>query len=170
VNEHEELVVDDDGPHDDTSAEEADLSAPPDPEVDLPTAVAQRDEYLALARQVQADFENFRKRAHRQQEDAATAATGRLVESLLPVLDALDSAALHGVEGVGPLHSSLLDVLTRAGLAVVGEADVPFDPTVHDAVMHEPGDGDGPSVAEVLRTGYQWNGRTLRAAMVRVKD
>ena len=171
MNEHDELVVDDDGPHDDTSAEDADLSGAPDSEVDLPTALAQRDEYLALARQVQADFENFRKRAHRQQEDGVVAATGRLVEQLRPLLDALDSAAAHGVAGVDPLHKSFLDVLTKAGLGVVDQAGVPFDPTVHDAVMHEPGDGaDGPSVAEVLRTGYQWNGRTLRAAMVRVKD
>ena len=171
MNEHDELVVDDDGPHDDTSAEDADLSESPDPEVDLPTALAQRDEYLALARQVQDDFENFRKRAHRQQEDAAVAATGRLVEQLLPLLDALDSAAAHGVAGIDQMQSAFLDVLTKAGLTVVDQAGVAFDPTVHDAVMHESGDGaDGPSVAEVLRTGYQWNGRTLRAAMVRVKD
>ena len=74
-------------------------------------------------------------------------------------------------EGVDQLHNAFLDVLTKSGLGVVDQDGVPFDPTVHDAVMHEPGDGaDGPSVAEVLRTGYQWNGRTLRAAMVRVKD
>ena len=149
--------------------------APEEPvEVDLPTALAQRDEYLALARQVQADFENFRKRAMKQQSDQVASATGRLVESLLPVLDACDSAVAHGVDGVEPVQKQLLEVLGKAGVEVIATDGVPFDPTVHEAVLHEPaadGDGDGePTIVEVLRTGYRWQGRTLRAAMVKVRD
>ena len=148
--------------------------AAPDDEVDLPTALAQRDEYLALARQVQADFENFRKRALKQQTDQATAATARLVEALLPVLDACDSAVIHGVDGVGPIHKALLEALTKHGLEVVATEGSPFDPTVHEAVVHEPAapgeEGDEPTITEVLRTGYLWGGRTLRAAMVKVRD
>ncbi|MFM7069229.1 MAG: nucleotide exchange factor GrpE, partial [Actinomycetes bacterium] len=54
--------------------------------------------------------------------------------------------------------------------AEVAEADVPFDPNVHEAVMHDDGESDsGPQVVEVLRTGYLWHQRTLRAAMVRVR-
>jgi molecular chaperone GrpE len=143
-------------------------------EVDLPTAVAQRDEYLALARRVQADFENFRKRTIKQQEDYAAAASARLVESLLPVLDACDSAVIHGIDGVAPIHKSILDILTKSGLEVVATEGAPFDPTVHEAVLHEPsapGEESGePTITEVLRTGYLWHGRTLRAAMVKVKD
>jgi molecular chaperone GrpE len=143
-------------------------------DVDLPTALSQRDEYLALARRVQADFENFRKRTIKQQSDQASAATARLVESLLPVLDGCDSAVIHGVEGVAPIHKALLDALTKAGLEVVATEGVPFDPTIHEAVLHEPrGPEDEPGepeITEVLRTGYLWNGRTLRAAMVKVKD
>ena len=141
-----------------------------DEEIDLPTALEQRDEYLALARRVQADFENFRKRTIKQQQDQAAHATARLVESLLPVLDACDSAVIHGVDGVAPIHKQLLDALGKAGLEVVATEDVPFDPNVHEAVLHEPGDGGEPTITEVLRTGYSWNGRTLRAAMVKVKD
>jgi molecular chaperone GrpE len=157
--------------------DEAAASAEPDPapptdtdDVDLPTAIAQRDEYLALARQVQADFENFRKRAMKQQHDQAAAATARVVESLLPVLDACDSAVIHGIDGVAPVHKALLEALTKAGLEVVGDEGVAFDPTIHEAVLHEPGDGGEPTIGEVLRTGYLWQGRTLRAAMVKVKD
>ena len=139
-------------------------------EVDLPTALEQRDEYLALARRVQADFENFRKRTIKQQQDQAAHATARLVEALLPVLDACDSAVIHGVEGIAPIHKQLLDALGKAGLEVVATEDVPFDPNVHEAVLHEPGDGGEPTITEVLRTGYSWNGRTLRAAMVKVRD
>jgi molecular chaperone GrpE len=143
-------------------------------EVDLPTALAQRDEYLALARQVQADFENFRKRAMKQQADQTASATGRLVEGLLPVLDACDSAVAHGVDGVEPIQKQLLDVLGKAGLEVVATDGAAFDPTVHEAVLHEPAadgeEGGEPRIVEVLRTGYRWQGRTLRAAMVKVRD
>jgi len=144
-----------------------------DGEVDLPTALAQRDEYLALARRVQADFENFRKRTIKQQQDQAATATARLAEALLPVLDACDNAVIHGVDGVAPIHKQLLDVLGKAGLEVVPTEDVAFDPNQHEAVLHEPGDGESsgePQIVEVLRTGYRWGGRVLRAAMVKVKD
>src|SRR5687768_6833959 len=62
---------------------EAEVAGEPE-EIDLPTALTQRDEYLALARRVQADFENFRKRTIKQQQDQAAHATSRLAESLLP--------------------------------------------------------------------------------------
>ena len=48
--------------------------------------------------------------------------------------------------------------------------DQPFDPNVAEAVAHEPGEGGEVVVAEVLRSGYTWNGRTLRPAMVRTRD
>jgi molecular chaperone GrpE len=50
-------------------------------------------------------------------------------------------------------------------------ADKPFDPATAEAVVHEPAEGesDGPVVVEVLRTGYRWKGRVVRAAMVKVK-
>ena len=47
--------------------------------------------------------------------------------------------------------------------------NAPFDPSRAEAVMHEPGDGGETTVTEVLRTGYEWKGRVLRAAMVKVK-
>ena len=149
---------------------EGEPAAEPLDEVDLSTALEQRDEYLALARRVQADFENFRKRTIKQQQDQAAHATARLVESLLPVLDACDSAVIHGVDGVAPIHRQLLDALQKAGLEIVPTDDVAFDPNVHEAVLHEPGDGGQPTIVECLRTGYTWGGRTLRAAMVKVKD
>jgi molecular chaperone GrpE len=143
-------------------------------ELDLATALAQRDEFLTLARQVQADFENFRKRSMKQQADQVAAASGRLVESLLPVLDACDSAIAHGVDGVEPVQKQLLDVLGKSGLEVIATDGVTFDPTVHEAVLHEPAaegeEGGEPRIVEVLRTGYLWQGRTLRAAMVKVRD
>jgi molecular chaperone GrpE len=69
-----------------------------------------------------------------------------------------------------PVRDQLLSTLTKLGLAEVAQAEVAFDPNVHEAVMHDEGEGaDGPVVVEVLRTGYLWHQRTLRAAMVRVR-
>jgi molecular chaperone GrpE len=152
------------------SADVDEEGAPGAPDIDLPTAIAQRDEYLALAKRVQADFENYKKRTTRLAAEQASIAAGRIVEALLPVLDACDAAIIHGVEGVGPIHKALFDELAKHGLELVPTDDVPFDPNQHEAVMHEPGDGGEPHIVEVLRTGYRWQGRVLRAAMVKVKD
>jgi molecular chaperone GrpE len=83
----------------------------------------------------------------------------------------------HGVVGIEPIFSSLLTALQKQGLEVLNLVDTVFDPSVADAVVHEPADdvaaSDGAAsetrVVEVLRTGYLWKGRVLRAAMVKVK-
>jgi molecular chaperone GrpE len=134
----------------------------------LEAMTAERDQFKDMALRIQADFENYRKRVASQQADEIDRATGRNVESLLPVLDACEAAFAHGAEAVEPIWSALLGVLQKQGLEVLDLADQPFDPSLADAVAHEPGDGD-PVVAEVLRTGYRWKNRVLRAAMVRVK-
>jgi len=141
----------------------------------------ERDEYLLALQRTQADFENYRKRITRQQEEQAARASQHLVDKLLPVLDALDLAENHlkesldVSEGAKALHSSralLLDILSREGLERVDQPEVPFDPSVHDGVAHADGEG-GPGgetmVEEVLRSGYRWKGQVLRPAMVRVR-
>ena len=129
----------------------------------------ERDEFKDIALRVQADFENYRKRAASQMGDELDRALGKLVEQLLPVLDACEAAVAHGVEGVEQVWSSLIGALQKQGLEALDLADKPFDPALADAVMHEEGDGSEPVVLEVLRTGYRWKGRVLRAAMVKVK-
>lgn len=130
--------------------------------------IAERDEFKNIALRLQADFENYRKRVGTQQTDEVERATGKLAESLLPVLDACEAAFAHGAAGVEPIWSQLMGVLQRHGLEALDPADKPFDPTTADAVMHEDGDGSEPTVSEVLRTGYTWKGRVL-AAMVKVR-
>ena len=68
------------------------------------------------------------------------------------------------------LLNLLLVELKKLGLEGLDLADQPFDPEVAEAVAHEPGDGGEVVVAEVLRSGFRWKGRTLRPAMVRTKD
>jgi molecular chaperone GrpE len=138
---------------------------------DLERVTGERDQYLDQLRRTQADFENYRKRMMKQQTDLAEGAATRLVEDLLPVLDTCDSAVFHGATEVEPVFASLLGTLEKAGLERIDPSGEPFDPNRHEAVMHEPAaDGDeGAVVTDVMRRGYAWKGRVLRAAMVKVR-
>ena len=125
-----------------------------------------RDQLLRSA----ADFDNFRKRSQRDQAESSKQAVGRFVDSLLPVLDACDAATAQGLDGSEPIAKALLAALEQQGLTSVGSVGEPFDPSWHEAVLVEPAtDGqDAGVVLEVLRTGYRWDDRVLRAAMVKV--
>ena len=118
----------------------------------------------------QADFENFRRRAAAQHDADIDRATGRLAEALLPVLDAAEAAYIQHPDEIGPLLNVLLGELRKHGLDTLDLHAQPFDPEVADAVAHEPGAGGEIVVAEVLRSGYRWRGKTLRPAMVRTTD
>jgi molecular chaperone GrpE len=138
----------------------------PDPAV----LAAERDEYRDTLLRLKAEFDNYRKRSAREQGEVRERAAEALVDKLLVVLDACDAAMGHGADDVEPIAKMLVDVLEREGLERMAAAGAAFDPTLHDAVLHEPGDGGEAVVAEVLRTGYAWKGRVLRPAMVKVKD
>jgi molecular chaperone GrpE len=138
----------------------------------------EREEYLELARRVQAEFENYRKRMTREQTQVVERATERLVEELLPVLDSFELALLNieaderVQKGLELVYAELLGVLERAGLARIDPKGQAFDPNEHEAVMEEarPVDQpDGPPVVtDIMRTGYRLKGRVLRPAMVKV--
>jgi len=160
-------------------------AAPTDPEVaevivgelvdglpdELAEEVGAAQNFLGDLQRVTADFANFRRQTEKRHSDLVKQAGSRLATQLLPVLDALDAAMAHGSEGVEPIRAQLLLVLDREGLEHIGESSEPFDPNRHEAAMHEPADEGQtqPIVVEVLRTGYAWNGRVLRPAMVKVK-
>ena len=164
---HEDLVVESESS--DSTHESIVEGVAVNTEVTVDDVMKERDEFKDIALRVQADFENYRKRAASQMGDELDRALGKLVEQLLPVLDACEAAVAHGVEGVEQVWSSLIGALQKQGLEALDLAGQPFDPALADAVMHEEGDGSEPVVLEVLRTGYRWKGRVLRAAMVKVK-
>src|SRR3954447_18490146 len=123
---------------------EADLAAVND-------IARQRDEYLALAQRLQAEFENFKKQSQHRIAGEVERATGRVVENLPAVLDALDNAMIHGVDGLAPIYKAMIDALQKEGLEVIPTDGVAFDPEVHEAVMHEPA-AEGDEVATVAET------------------
>jgi len=136
---------------------------------------AERDEYLEALQRVHAEFDNFKKRTARERSELTERAHAQLADRLLPVIDACEAAISHGASDVEPIYKALLDVLEKEGLERMAPEGEPFDPTLHEAVMHEPGDShDGgdrhePVVADILRTGYSWKGQVLRPAMVKVR-
>lgn len=135
----------------------------------LVAMTAERDGYVDALQRLKAEFDNHRRRSADQASEQRAQAAAGLVEKLLPVLDACEAALSHGAEAVRPIHDQLLETLSTNGLTRVDPAGEPFDPEQHEAVLHEAGDDEAPVVTEVLRTGYAWNGRIIRAAMVKVR-
>jgi molecular chaperone GrpE len=155
-----EAVEPSDAPPDDSLTEE--------PLSELEIALVERDEWMDRAQRIAADFENFRRRHATQRADDIDRATGRLAEALLPVLDACEAAFLQHPAEIEPLFNLMLSELKKQGLESMNLHEQPFDPHLADAVLHEPGEGE-PVVSEVLRSGYTWNGKVLRPAMVKVR-
>ncbi len=136
---------------------------------DLERVTRERDVFLDDTRRLAAEFANFRRQTDKRQSEMEERSGSRIAEQLLPVLDACDGARAHGRTDVEPVHHMLVASLEKLGLSVLNPIDQPFDPNCHEAVLHEDGDGRGPTVAEVLRTGYLWHGRVLRPALVKVR-
>ena len=133
----------------------------------------ERDEYLNDLKRLAADFDNYRKRAARDQESLVARAHERLVKELLPVLDdlerALEAAEKHEEarleDGVRLVYRSLVQSLRKEGLDEI-ETDGRFDPMVHEALLSQPSEADEGSVLEVLQKGYRLGDRVLRPARV----
>jgi molecular chaperone GrpE len=165
---------------DELTGTEVEESEPEAPTLDdrLAALTAERDEYLDLAQRVQADFENYRKRAVREQERLVAHAHERLVRELLPILDdlerAVEAAERHEeaqlVEGVKLVEQSLRNALRKEGLVEI-ETDGAFDPHVHEALLTQPsGDVEPGSVLEVVQRGYRVGDKVVRPARVIVAE
>ena len=142
-------------------------------EKSLGEAESQRDEYLSDLQRLAADFDNYRKRAARDQESLVARAHERLVKELLPVLDdlerALEAAAEHEEgkleEGVRLVERELREALHREGLVEI-ETNGHFDPHVHEALLTQPSEEEEGAVIQVLQKGYRLGDRVLRPARV----
>ena len=133
----------------------------------------ERDEYLDALQRLKAEFDNYRKRAARDQESFAARASEALVKELLPVMDdlerAMGAAEQHEEakleEGVRLVHQALAQVLRKQGLEEI-ETNGRFDPHVHEALLSQPSDAEEGSVIDVLQKGYRLGDRVLRPARV----
>jgi molecular chaperone GrpE len=137
----------------------------------------QRDKYLRLA----AEYDNFRKRATRERQEAGWRAQGDLIQGIVDVLDDImrfahvdpaitDSETI--VQGVAMVEKKILKSLAGHGLEVVNPVDQPFDPAVQEAVTTEPALSaeDDHLVSRVFQPGYVFRGQLLRPARVVVRQ
>lgn len=124
-----------------------------------------------------AEFDNFKKRTEREKLTVAEYAKASLCKQLLPILDNSDRAAEfeQGSEqynkGIEMIVKLLLELSDKLGLQVIGEVGQPFDPNIHDAIMHTE-DETLPenTVAQVLQKGYKLGDTVVRPAMVQVAN
>jgi molecular chaperone GrpE len=135
----------------------------------------QLEERTADLQRLKAEYDNYRRRVERDRQAGADQATAKVLMSLLGVLDDIDRAVEHSeLEGNAPLRAvatGLKVAVDAIGLEQYGQAGDPFDPQVHEALVHtfQPG-LEGPTCVEIYRSGYRYAGRVLRPAQVVVAD
>jgi molecular chaperone GrpE len=157
-------------------AESGIAAQPAEPESELQKVRAERDTLLDRLARLQAEFENARKRAVREQQDYREYAVSDTVKSLLPILDsferALQVSGNNGNDlrsGVELIYKQLQDALVKLGLRQIPTKGEPFDPHLHEAIeMVDTDEVEDHHVLDELQRGYKLKERLLRPAMVRV--
>lgn len=146
---------------------------------ELVTKAAERDEYLSLAQRTQADFENFRKRASKDQAAAERRGLAKLAGELLTALDNLSRAIAaaeaeegadsdhHLTKGIRLVQQELVASLARVGIEAFSPEGERFDPEQHEAMAQHPVEGaESGTVVEVYQPGYRLDDVILRPARV----
>ena len=157
----------DDQPIDDQGIDDRDLQ------------IAQLKEELEAmtetAKRSMAEFQNFRRRVEEERGEFRVHANIQLLEAIFPAIDNLARAfenipeelqANEWVTGIEAIENSLLQALKQLGLKAIDETGIPADPNRHEVLME--GDGPAGQVTQVLEKGYEFNGKTIRAAKVQV--
>ena len=151
----------------------------PDTEARLQQLEKEHETLNSQYMRIAADFDNFRKRQSRDQDDLKIQLTCTTLSEILPVVDNFERArqqlnpegeeaqALH--RSYQGLYKQLVEVLKTLGVAPMRVVDQAFDPSLHEAVMREPSDEKAEDIViEELQRGYHLNGRVLRHALVKV--
>ena len=169
-NDYESYPIDGQGPAEIVQNADAQNSSPAS---DLKAA---QDRYLRLA----AEFENYKKRAQKDQDEYRKYSNERLLKELLPVLDNLQRALQHGqtsgkqegvLQGVELTAKKYLDIMSRFGVTPIPTIGLPFDPAIHQAVAKVESKGHKPNtIVEEYEKGYYLHDRVLRPATVTVAE
>lgn len=145
------------------------------PESEVQRLKAERDSLLDRLARTQAEFDNARKRATKEQQDYRDYAVADTLKSLLPVLDSFERALQIKSDtsdlrsGVELIYKQLQSALARLSVNPIASKGEPFDPHYHEAVeMVETSDAPDHQVIEELQRGYKFKDRLLRPAMVKV--
>jgi molecular chaperone GrpE len=138
---------------------------------------AERDALLDRLARLQAEFDNARKRAVREQQDFREFAAADVIKNFLPILDSFERALKAGGDsnsndfrnGIELIYRQFQDALQKIGVQPIVSVGQPFDPRVHEAVeMVDTTEVPDHHVLDELQRGYKYKDRLLRPAMVRV--
>jgi molecular chaperone GrpE len=135
----------------------------------------EKEELVELLRRRQAEFDNFRKRAEREKSEVLEFAHSDSVRAILPILDDFERALKTETSdkvyerGMQLIYQRLADALKKLGLETITTKGLKFDPHLHHAVdMVETGDVEEQTILDEYQPGYNFRGRLLRPAMVKV--
>lgn len=146
---------------------------------ELTLAKEKAEEYLDQLKRSMAEFDNFKKRTQKEKEQIYLFAACEAVGAFLPLIDNLDRAYLSAqkeetdpkafMEGMGGILKQVEEILKSLSVEKIPAVGEPFDPNVHNAVMHGEDDSLGENtVAEEFQTGYKLKDRVIRHSMVKV--
>jgi molecular chaperone GrpE len=159
----------------DQTTTEAQAPDPSELQKELDQLAGEKAEMQDRILRAQAEFQNFKKRTERERSELFEYASMEAVRALLPVLDdferslKVESADKEYVKGMELIYQRFYDALKKLGLEPIVSAGQPFDPHVHHAVdMVETDEAPADTVLEEFQRGYNFKGRMLRAAMVKV--
>ena len=135
--------------------------------------IRDRDQYLRLL----AEYDNYRKRSQKEKENAWATAKAETIKELLPVYDNLERALKQETcdeayaKGVQMTMTQLKTVLEKLGVEEIPAQGQPFDPNLHNAVMHMEDEAFGENiVAEVFQAGFKLGEKVIRHALVKVAN
>lgn len=156
-------------------AREGTESQAADQNIEIEKLRTERDSLVDRLARMQAEFDNARKRAAKEQQDFRDYALVDTIKTIIPVLDSFDRALRTSPEksefhsGVELIHKQLVDALTKLGVKPISAEGEQFDPRYHEAIeMVDTHDADDQQVIEELQRGYKLKDRLLRPAMVKV--
>ena len=156
------------------AASEKELSDAVDQALSETTVVV--DEVATLTadlQRLQAEYANYRKRVDRDRLSTTEFAFAAVLMEFLPVLDDLDRAAEHGelTGGFKAVADRINSTVEKLGLSKFAEANVPFNPEIHEALTHESStEVTQPTASKILQPGYKYKERVIRPARVAVTD
>ena len=142
-------------------------------DVRIPSLELQLAERTADLQRLQAEYVNYKRRVDRDRQTTRETASATVLSALLPVLDDIDRARAHGEleGGFKAVAESLERIVATLGLERFGTAGEPFDPRIHEALMHDYADTvDRPTASAILQPGYRVGDRVVRAARVAVTE
>ena len=131
-------------------------------------------ELTNLLQRLQAEFENYKKRVDKEQQNYCKFANADIIIKILPILDSFELALISNneendfVKGIEMIYSQFFDVLEKQGLKQIDALNKKFDPHMHEVLLQQESEGEPNIVIEVLQKGYTLNERLIRTAKVKL--